>query len=98
MTTATRSVKPSKTRRRRPAASVQPIPSESRATENPDHETELASSFIPRDRLYHEAPEALDETVEQPEAKYEQQSEAPDAGEGRCNPSDESFTHGRSWS
>jgi len=66
-------------------------------TEKQDHEPESAS-FTPRERVYNEAPEALDESLEQPEAKYEQETEAPDAGEGRCNPSDESFTHGRSWS
>lgn len=98
MATATRSAKPSKTHRRRPAGSVQSISAESRVTKKPKHEPELSTSFATRGRDYHEAPEAHDETFEQPETKYSQESEAPDAGEGRCYPSDESFTHGRSWS
>ncbi len=58
----------------------------------------LESPISKRDRAYPEAPEAPQEILEQPEASYELETEAPDAGERRCDPSEEYFTHGRSWS
>jgi hypothetical protein len=56
------------------------------------------SAPLHQDRRYHEAPEVPEETLEHSEATLKQESEAPDAGEGRCSATYEYFTHGRSWS
>jgi hypothetical protein len=45
-----------------------------------------------------EPPEVIEEFRERPEIHEDKELEAPDAGERRCDPSEEYFTHGRSWS
>ncbi len=91
MATAIHKAKPSKKR-------AQALFASKKAKKRQDSERELNSSLLQRDRDIAEAPETFDQCVEQPEARQERAFEAPDAGERRSDPSDEYFTHGRSWS
>ena len=95
MATAIHEAKPSKKRAQLSATSRK---FKAKTAKRRESEQDANSILLQRERDYAEAPEAPAEFEECPEARFERSIEAPDAGERRCDPSEDYFTHGRSWS
>jgi len=99
MATATHNLMVNQSTTRRPMTQERPASLKSSTPKSRQRRQDVATTTTShQERRYREAPEIPEETLEQPEATFEQETEAPDAGEGRCNATDEYFTHGRSWS
>ncbi len=69
-----------------------------RPAEDREDQTMSSTQVLNRSNVRGEAPENALRQAEPPETRDDGRSEAPDAGEGRCEALEREFTHGRSRS